>query len=93
MNSRVTSTRIPCVPVTVEIPEKRLTADFTALVDTGFNANVVVPHRAVANDVPALLYNDVRLADGPRITVLGYLGNVRIGSTTIGPILVLLIAA
>lgn len=82
--SRVTSVHIPYVPISVEIPEVGLKADFTALLDTGFNADIVVPGSAVSDDVPALLQADVRLADGSRITLPMYLGTVRIGDTTIG---------
>ena len=88
MASKVTSARIPYLPITVEIPEKRLSLDITALVDTGFNSDVIVPQAAVMNGVSALLQSDIRLADDSRITVPGYLGNVRIGDTTIGPVMV-----
>lgn len=80
--SRVTSTRIPYIPITIAIPEKRLTAEFVALLDTGFNADVVVPESVITDTVPALLYNDVRLADGSRVTLPGYLGTVRIDDTS-----------
>lgn len=89
MASNVTSLRVPYLPITVEIPKKRLRLDLTALVDTGFNSDVIVPQAAVANGISALLQNDIRLADDSRITVPGYLGTVHIGDTTIGPVMVL----
>ena len=86
---RVTSSSVPYLPVTVEIPEQRLSAEFTALVDTGFNADAVVPESSIDGSVISLLQTDVRLADGSRITLPAYLGNVRIGTTTVGPVLLL----
>ncbi|HTE84574.1 MAG TPA: hypothetical protein VK821_07560 [Dehalococcoidia bacterium] len=89
MASKVTSLRVPYLPIAVGIPEKHLSLDLTALLDNGFNSDVIVPQPAVANGVPALLQNDIRLADDSRITVPGYLGNVRVGDTTIEPVMVL----
>jgi predicted aspartyl protease len=53
MNRRVTSTHIPYLPITVEIPEQKLTAEFNALVDTGFSGEIVVPHAAVSDNTAA----------------------------------------
>jgi len=89
MNRRVTSTHIPYLPIAVEIPEQKLTAEFNALADTGFSGEIVVPHTAVSDNTAALLQADVRLADGSRVTLPAYLGNVQIGQTAIGPILVM----
>jgi hypothetical protein len=55
MNRRVTSTHIPYLPITVEIPEQKLTAEFNALVDTGFSGEIVVPHTAVSDNTAAIV--------------------------------------
>jgi len=86
---RVVSTRVPYIPITVEIPERQYTAEFDALVDTGFNAEVVIPTGAVSDGAPPLFQADVRLADGSRVSLPSYLGAVRIGDTAISPVLVM----
>ncbi|MGI8554097.1 MAG: hypothetical protein ACR2PL_25425 [Dehalococcoidia bacterium] len=83
MNRRVVSARIPYLPIAVKVPERHFTAEFTALVATGFTALVVVPQAAIATGGLALLHSDVRLADDSRVTVPSYLGSIRIGDTTI----------
>jgi predicted aspartyl protease len=87
--STLTSTHIPYVPITVQIPELNLETSFSALLDTGFNAEIVIPRSAVRTGTLALLQADVRLADGSRITLPLYLGNVRVGDTAIGPVSVM----
>jgi predicted aspartyl protease len=87
---RVVSTRIPYLPARITIPELALSLDAEAPVDTGFNAEVVLAETAATGSVPALLYSDVRLADGSRLTLPSYLGSVRIGDTTLDPVLVML---
>jgi predicted aspartyl protease len=89
MVNRVTSTRVPYLPIRVEIPERNLTLDLTALVDTGFTSDVIVSGASIGDDAFALLQNDLLLADGSRVTVPGYLGTVRIGDRMIGPVMVM----
>lgn len=87
---RVVSTRIPYLPVRITISELTLALDVEALVDTGFNAEVVLPEAAVSGGAATLLYSDVRLADGSRLTLPSYLGSIRIGERTPDPVLVIL---
>lgn len=88
MVSRVTSTRVPYLPIVIEIPERQVTLDSEALVDTGSNGEVIVPPDLVGDGPVPLLYNDIRLADDSRLTVPVFLGNLRIGDTMIGPVMI-----
>jgi predicted aspartyl protease len=89
MTSPVSSSRVPYIPVTIEIPEASITITVEALVDTGFNGEMSVPSNSVSSRTPALGYVTMRLADETDVAAPAYLGNVRIGETTLSPVTIL----
>lgn len=86
MAGPVVSSRVPYLPITVEIPEKHAILTVEALVDTGFTGEVSIPLGSIPDGTPALGYITLRLADDSEVTAPAYLGVVRIGETAISPI-------
>src|SRR5713226_3071463 len=82
MNQRVTSTRFPYLPIHLLLRQHEL--DLEALLDTGFDGDLVIAEGSLADLGPADRYLRWRLADGSRVRSPGYLGSAHIAS--IGPI-------
>lgn len=61
---RVESERFPYLPLTLTVGEQ--TAQVEALLDTGFDGDIVVPLSLIANDQPPDEYRNWALADGSR---------------------------
>lgn len=89
MATLASSNKVPYLAVTIELPEKGITTNLEALVDTGFTEEVVLPSNVVANGKPALGHQTLSLADGSDITVPAYLGTIRIGKAVISPVVIL----
>ena len=82
----VSSRRVPYLPITIEIPELRLTLSLEALLDTGFTGEVSLPTSSMPNGVGVLGYVTLRMADDSPVTAPAYLVTIRIGDTGLSPI-------
>jgi len=82
---RITSRRVPYIPITVEIPELSIVLAFEALVDTGFTSEIVLPADSITARASVLERLTLELADGSRVTAPTYLGVVRIGHRSVSP--------
>lgn len=79
--SHVVSARFPYLPLHLEVRHR--VADVEALLDTGFDGDVIVPSHLVTNGQAPNGHLRWELADGSRVLAPYYLGMVRIG--TLGP--------
>jgi predicted aspartyl protease len=93
MAGSVTSSRVPYLPITVEIPALGVALALDALVDTGFTSDIVVPVGAVPDSTPVPGYVTVRLADDSELAIPAYPGTVRIGETVVAPVAVLVMGS
>ena len=78
MNEKsVISTHFPYLPLTVHIRKRQETIE--ALLDTGFDGEIVIPPHLITNGVPPGSYVRWTLADGSPVLAPAYLGIVKIG--------------
>lgn len=85
---RVVSTHPPYIPITLSIRGQSGALELEALVDTGFDGDVVVPPAAIATDTASTKDLVWYQADGSAVRAPGYVGELRIGSTRVAPIIV-----
>lgn len=85
--ARVVSTRFPYLPITLTLDGRAYIVE--ALLDTGFDGDVVVPRDFLREDAAPVDYLPARLADGSELMVPTYVGAARIGTTEIDPISIL----
>jgi predicted aspartyl protease len=79
----VRSTRFPYLPVHVRFGNLQYPSfefDVDALVDTGFDGGLTVPHGFIPSTVPPLGQSLCHLADGSTIAAFSYVGFVSVGS-------------
>jgi predicted aspartyl protease len=93
MAGSVNSSRVPYLPITVEIPEQGVRLTLDALVDTGFTSDIVVPVGAVPDSTPVPGYVTVRFADDSELAIPAYPGTVRIGETAVTPVTLLVLGS
>ena len=77
MTNHVISTHFPYLPLTLTVRER--TEPVEALLDTGFDGDVVVPHGLITNGKPPDGYLHWTLADGSTVQAPAYLGTITIG--------------
>jgi predicted aspartyl protease len=82
VNVGVTSDHIPWVPLGLVVRDAQL--ELEALLDTGFDGDLVVPEYLLRDVGAPDGYQRWMLADGSRVRSLSYLGVVRVGS--LGPV-------
>ena len=78
MNHRVVSTRFPYLPIQVEVAGQSLTVE--ALLDTGFDGDLVLPRSLLGSSAPPDGRMDAVLADGSSVETPVYVGQVRLGT-------------
>ncbi len=71
------SARIPFLPIVLRVRGWLL--QFDALIDTGFDGDLVIPVDALAGE-PVDAYLPCRLADGTTAVMDAFVGNVELGS-------------
>jgi predicted aspartyl protease len=79
---RVVSIRFPYVPVRLRLQQDHTSgqeANLDALVDTGFDGDVVVPPDVVTGGAPPAVYLPWILADGSEVVAPAYLGILWLG--------------
>jgi predicted aspartyl protease len=84
--SRIVSTRFPYIPIHLAIDGYR--DAFDAMLDTGFDGDIVVPVGHLPNVVTPADQLPVRLADGSQMLVATHVGVVRIGVMEVADVLV-----
>jgi len=73
----VESERFPFLPLTISVGTR--TAQVEALLDTGFDGDVVVPLSLIADGPPPDEYRSWQLADGSIVATPVYYGTVQVG--------------
>ena len=84
MNERLISTRFPYLPVQLTVRGR--TYDMEALLDTGFDGDVVIPQDMITTAEPPNGYLTWRLADGAGVRTAYYLGSIRMGGLGAFPV-------
>ncbi len=64
------------------------TLDFDALIDTGFDGQVLLPSAFISSTTPTLGVLDWSLADGSRVRTPVFTGDLYIGSLSAGRVLI-----
>lgn len=77
MSKKLVSSRSPYISIQVQVQGK--IKNFDALVDTGFDGNVIIPRHQLMNGEPPSGYLPCKLADGSKITAPFYEGVIKIG--------------
>lgn len=93
MNQRAVSSRFPYLPIHLQVrinPTTDKEADLEALLDTGFDGDVVVPSNFHSNGHPPEAYLRWTLADGSQVEAPAFRGVLYIGE--MGPISVVVTA-
>ncbi len=83
----IISSRFPYLPVHLQFGQNE--ADVEALLDTGFDGDVVIP-TSLMEDIDPDGHISWRLADGTQVTAPYYRGNVSVGG--MGPLRVVITA-
>src|SRR3712207_4404551 len=78
MTQQVISTHFPYLPLTITVRNR--TESLEALLDTGFDGYIVLPHGLMTNGTPPDGYLQWMLADGSTVQAPAYLGTVHLGS-------------
>ncbi|MBI4492857.1 MAG: hypothetical protein HY690_08710 [Chloroflexi bacterium] len=87
LNHRVVSSRFPYLPLHLALGDR--TADVDALLDTGFDGDVVLPPGLVMdNSQPPDEYLQWTLADGSEVLAPAFLGTARVGELAPFPVLI-----
>lgn len=76
MHARLVSHRVPFIPVAVTI--SGVTREFEAMLDTGFDEDVIVPRQFSTLVGPPNVTDEFEMADGSIVRCPIYLGSVRI---------------
>lgn len=84
MTPRLISNRFPYLPLSLMIGQSTFALD--ALIDTGFDGDILVPRTILANLDPDI-DSRWRLADGSRVSAPAYYGTLRLASIGSFPIL------
>jgi predicted aspartyl protease len=84
--NRLISTRFPFLPIHIQI--RRGSHDLEALLDTGFDGDLVLPPELIADGDPPDGYHRWRLADGSIVRAPYYLGTLQVGPVDVAPIVV-----
>ena len=77
MSPQVSSSHFPYLPLRITVRARTL--DVEALLDTGFDGDILVPHRLVDDARPPDDYEPWVLADGSRGQAAAYFGTVEVG--------------
>ena len=80
------SSRFPFVPILLQIRDQSF--DVEALIDTGFNGDVVLPVGMIADHTEQNIEMRWRLADGTQVIAPGYFATLRIGPVRVRPVVV-----
>ncbi len=81
---QIISTHYPYLPLTITV--RKRTETLEALLDTGFDGDIVLPPGLITNGKPPDSYARWTLADGSRVLAPAYLGTVAIeGLEDAGP--------
>lgn len=86
--NRVVSRRPPYVPITLTIRGQPGSVEVEALIDTGFDGEVIVPAALILATTPPIGQSGWRLADGSQISTPAYTGVLQIGGMRVAPIAV-----
>lgn len=87
MTQRMVSFRFPYLPIQVTVGHT-MHEEVEALLDTGFDGEVILSPALVKNGEPPDWYVTCRLADGSEVEVPAHVGSVRLGATELTPIVV-----
>lgn len=77
MTPRLESERFPYLPLRLAVRGRDYAVE--ALIDTGFDGYVAVPHDLLGSDLPPDDYHAWSLADGSEVFAPFYLGTVHLG--------------
>lgn len=77
MSKQLVSAHSPYIPINVQVKGK--IKNFEALIDTGFDGNVVIPRYELMNGELPAGYLPCKLADGSKIAAPFYEGIIKIG--------------
>ena len=88
MSQRLTSDHFPYLPISVRILSN--SHETEALLDTGFDGDVILPAELVTDGEVPDWHVTCRLADGSEVLAPVYAGAVRVGLVDISPILVMI---
>ena len=77
MRRHLVSSHFPYIPIHVQVQGK--IKNFDALIDTGFDGNVIMPRHELMNGEPPAGYLPCKLADGSKIAAPFYEGIIKIG--------------
>jgi predicted aspartyl protease len=85
---RVISDRPPRIPIRLIIEGQPGALDLDALIDTGFDGQVLLPSVLISPAVAALGVFDWRLADGSGVRTPLFTGDLYIGNLAAGPVII-----
>ncbi len=74
---RLVSSNFPYLPVQIDVDGD--VRDIEALLDTGFDGDLVLPEGLVPNPTAAAIYSHWTLADGSDVRAPSYIANIRVG--------------
>src|SRR5947208_1439923 len=77
LNDRLISERFPYVPITLIVRD--LVVEVDALLDTGFDGEIIVPTGLIPSSMRPHRYLRWTLVDGSRVRALAYIGTSQIG--------------
>jgi predicted aspartyl protease len=86
MNQRVVSSHFPYLALHLFVQDRSEAVE--ALLDTGFDGDVAVPHAIVSNGEPPDFHIRGTLADGSEVVVPTYLGEVDLGTLGRFPVVI-----
>ncbi len=78
MNQRLVSSRFPFIPIRVTVVGSTVVADVEALIDTGFDGDVVLPEIWLDALGPPDKELKWRIADGSEVLTASYAANVQL---------------
>lgn len=84
----VISFNFPYLPVKIAIKQRNLNLE--ALLDTGFDGNVILPPKLITNGKLSAWMLNCKLADDSVVKVPAYLGSVKLGDKKLNNITVLI---
>lgn len=87
----VTSSRFPYLLIHLHLQQGkvRLETDFEALLDTGFDGDVVIPKEMIGENFKPAGYLSWKLADSSEVLAAAYLGQAKIGSLDSVPVVII----
>jgi len=74
LNARLINERFPYVPITLTVRD--LVVEVDALLDTGFDGEIIVPNGLIPSNMRPHHYLRWTLVDGSRVRALAYVGTI-----------------